>query len=233
MQPDISGRGPVTATIATAAVQAPPARPAPAKKRASDDRKVAGRKPARRKRRHPVLLALLAGGVVGGAAAGGILVTGVMHRSGTGPEHVIATPNKLMSYVQDPSLAQSMGAQKLRADILAKGNGEASHVVDAVYKDTAGPGAKSGSILLFVGGNLSGSAQSFISSFTNMLPSAFVINAGSLGGEAACVPGVSGHPAECAFADNDTFGLIASPTLSANTLAGELRSIRPQVEHAK
>ena len=141
------------------------------------------------------------------------------------------TPDKLLSYTQNPSLAKGMGAEALKADILSKGGGEASHVVDAVYEDTAGQGSKSApQILLFVGGNLSGSAQAFISSFTGQLPSAFVTSAGSLGGQAACVPGTGGHPAECVWADGDTFGLVASPSLSATTLAGELRSIRPLVE---
>jgi hypothetical protein len=164
-------------------------------------------------------------------AAGGILVTGVLHRTANGPEHRIVTPDKLLSYTQNPSLAKGMGAQALRNNILAKGHGEASHVVDAVYEDAAGSGSKAGpQILLFVGGNLSGSAQAFISSFTGQLPSAFVIKAGSLGGQAACVPGTGGHPAECVWADGDTFGLVASPALGASTLAGELRSIRPLVE---
>jgi hypothetical protein len=151
----------------------------------------------------------------------------------SGPGHHIVTPETLLSYTQNPSLAKGMGAEALRANILAKGNGEASHVVDAVYEDAASAAAKSNPrILLFVGGNLSGSAGSFIQSFTAMLHGAFVINAGSLGGQAACVPGAGGHPAECAWADGDTFGLIASPSLSASTLAGELRSIRPLVEHS-
>jgi len=238
-------------TVATAAVEAPPARPvpvnpgpveprpgksAPAKRRGRDDRQAAGqkavgRKPARRKRRHPVLIGLAGGGVVGALAAGGILVTGVLHGGASGPAHRIVTPDKLLSYTQNPSLAKGMGAEALRNDILSKGGGEASHVVDAVYEDAASAGSKSGpQILLFVGGNLSGSAQSFISSFTGQLPSSFVISAGSLGGQAACVPGTGGHPAECVWADGDTFGLVASPALSASTLAGELRSIRPLVE---
>jgi hypothetical protein len=163
-------------------------------------------------------------------AAGGVLVTGVLHGT-SGPEHHIVTPDKLLSYTQNPSLAKGMGAQALRNEILAKGNGEASHVVDAVYENAAGAGSKAApQILLFVGGNLSGSAQSFIQSFTGQLPSSFVISAGSLGGQAACVPGSGGHPAECVWADGDTFGLVASPSLGASTLAGELRSIRPLVE---
>jgi hypothetical protein len=164
-------------------------------------------------------------------AAGGILVNGVLHRPDTGPQHRIVTPDKLLSYTQNPSLAKGMGAEALRSGILAKGGGEASHVVDAVYEDAAGQGSKAGPrILLFVGGNLSGSAQAFIQSFTAQLPSSFVISAGSLGGQAACVPGTGGHPAECVWADGDTFGLVASPAMSASTLAGEMRSIRPLVE---
>ena len=85
-------------------------------------------------------------------------------------------------------------------------------------------------IILFVGGHLSGSANSFISSFTGLLPGAFVTSAGSMAGQAACVPSYSGHLAECAWADNDTFGFIASPTLGATALSAQLRQIRPLVE---
>jgi hypothetical protein len=156
----------------------------------------------------------------------------VPHLLGGGPAHTISTPTRLQAYVQAPTLAASMGANALRSEIVTKGNGEASHVVDAVYEDSTGPTAKKAPlIMLFVGGNLSGSAASFIASFTGTLTGAFVTNPGSLGGQAACVPGVSGHPAECAWADGDTFGLIASPNVGAAALANELRSIRPQVEH--
>jgi hypothetical protein len=127
-----------------------------------------------------------------------------------------------------------MGATALRAEIVRKGKGEASHVVDAVYEDNAQTGTSSNPlIILFIGGNLSGSASSFISSFTGMVPGAFVTSAGSLGGQAACVPGKAGRPAECAWADNDTFGLFASPTLSASALGAELRSMRPFVERVR
>lgn len=163
------------------------------------------------------------------AAVAAVLVPRIL---GTGPTHRISTPDRLLAYVQEPALASAMGATALRAEIVKKGSGEASNVVDAVYEDSTGPAAKAGPlIILFIGGNLSGSASSFISSFTGLLPTAFMTGPGALGGEAACVPGVSGHPAECAWADNDTFGLIASPTLSATALGKELREIRPLVEH--
>ena len=105
---------------------------------------------------------------------------------GSGPAHSISTPSRLMAYTQEPALAAGMGAQALRSEIVKKGNGEASHVVDAVYEDSTSAAAKSGPlIILFIGGNLSGSASSFISSFTGLLPSAFVTSPGSMGGQAA------------------------------------------------
>jgi hypothetical protein len=154
--------------------------------------------------------------------------------AGSGPAHTVSTPTRLDGYVLQPQLAKSMGAQALGARIAKLGKGEATHVVYGVYEVSTGPAAKSGPLfILFIGGNLSGSASSFISSFTGLLPGASMTNAGSLSGQAACVPGYSGHPAECAWADNDTFGLFASPTLSAAALGNELRAMRPLVEHVR
>jgi hypothetical protein len=209
-----------------------PARTAPRGTAPTTSRKSAtSRKTARRKGRHPVRL-VVGGGAVAVVAAAGVVLVPHLLKANSGPAHTISTPARLQSWVQDPALAASMGATALRAEIERKGGGEASHVVDAVYEDTTGAAAsKAPLILLFVGGNLSGSAEGFISSFTGSLRSAFVTSSGSLGGEAACVPGVGEHPAECAWADGDTFGLIASPDLGANALANELRLMRPQVEH--
>lgn len=204
-----------------------PGGPAPAKTR----KNVTSRKATRRKVRHPVRL-VVGGGAVAVVAAAGVVFVPHLLKQDSGPAHSVSTPTKLQSWVQDPALAASMGATALRTEIVNRGGGEASHVVDAVYENTTGSAAKKAPlILLFVGGNLSGSAGGFISSFTGSLRSAFVTSPGSLGGQAACVPGAGGHPAECAWADGDTFGLIASPDLSASALATELRLMRPQVEH--
>ena len=150
-----------------------------------------------------------------------------------GTPHVVTAPGKLGGYAEDAKLAQGMGAAALKASIVAKSAGEASHVVDAVYEQTTGPGTANGpQIILFIGGNLSGTtAQLFIASFTGKLKGAEPTSAGSLGGAAACVPGIGGRPAECAWADDDTFGVIASPTLNAASLGTELRVMRPLVEH--
>ena len=144
-----------------------------------------------------------------------------------------ATPQQVGGYHQAPALAQSMKATALRGSIVAESGGEASHAVDAVYEDTTGPAAKSGPLIfLFIGGNLSGSsASSFISSFIDKLPGAQPTAAGPLGGQAACGPSMDGRPAECAWADDDTFGILTSATLGTQQLAAELRALRPAVEH--
>jgi hypothetical protein len=221
-----SGTGALVASPVRTVAPSDPVSPQKQKKAA------AGRRTGRSRRRHPVRI--VAGvGVIALAGAGVVAGPRVYHMiEGNGPVHQITTPDKLLSFTQAPALAAGMGAQALRAEIVKKGSGEASHVVDAVYEDSTGPAAKSGPvIILFIGGNLSGSDSAFISSFTGMLPGAFVISPGSLGGRAACVPGSTGHPAECAWADNDTFGLFASTAQSAKTLGNELHAMRPLVEH--
>ena len=90
-------------------------------------------------------------------------------------------------------------------------------------------------MILLIGGNLSGvSPGGFIASFTQQSKGAFETSAGSLSGSAACVnaqASVPGSVALCTWADNDTFGVVASPTMSATRLAAQLRAIRPMVEH--
>jgi hypothetical protein len=176
----------------------------------------------RRILRHPVWLA---GGVAVIAAAGvGIKLA----MPGDGTPHVITTPQHLTGYVQAPKLAASAEAQKLRNQIVRQSGGEVSHVIYAAYQGTD---ATNPPILLFIGGNLSGSsASSFISSFIGMVPHAVTVQPGSLGGAAACAPSENGKPAECAWADDDTFGLILSPSLSVTALGNEMRQMRPQVE---
>jgi hypothetical protein len=172
---------------------------------------------------------LIAGVVV--IVAAGVAFT-MRPKSPPGPAHVVAAPAKLGAYVKDQKLADGMGAATLKAEIVANSGGEARNVVDAVYEETTSGTASGPEIILFIGGNLSGtSPQSFMTSFTGKLKGAVPTNAGSLGGDAACVPSIAGHPAECAWADNNTFGVIASPTLSAPRLGSELRAMRPLVEH--
>jgi hypothetical protein len=170
--------------------------------------------------------------VVTGAAV--VLGTGVLR--GNGPAHVLTTPDKLGAYVRRPQLEKQMNAGQLQKQVITKSAGQAGHVVSAVYEDGAtATSTKTPQMILFIGGNLSGvSASGFIASFTQQSKGAFVTSAGSLGGSAACVnaqASVPGSVALCTWADNDTFGVVASPTMTAARLATQLRAIRPMVEH--
>ncbi len=174
------------------------------------------------------VLWLTAGVAVIIAAAAALLL-----RPGPGPAHVLVIPARLGAYAKEPHLAKAMDAGQLQQDVMTKSAGEAKHVVYAVYEDSTGSAARSGpQIILFIGGNLTGTSPAgFISSFVGEARGAQRTSAGSMGGEAACVSRVPGSVAECAWADNDTFGVVASPTLSVSALAAELRAARPQVEH--
>ena len=193
----------------------------------------AARSSPRSGRRRSRLLIIGAGlaVVLGGAAVA--VESGLF---GGGPKHVLVTPDKMGSYVRRPQLEKQMNASQLQREVIAKSAGQASHVVSAVYEDgTSASSTKTPQMILFIGGNLSGvSPGGFIASFTQQSKGAFGTSAGSLGGSAACVnaqASVPGSVALCTWADNDTFGVVASPTMNATRLAAQLRTIRPMVEH--
>jgi hypothetical protein len=165
----------------------------------------------------------------------GVGVVGLKMLRG-GPAHVLTTPDQLGAYVRRPQLEKQMNAGQLQQQVIAKSAGQASHVVSAVYEDSNGAAkGRTPQMVLFIGGNLTGvSASNFIASFTQQSRGAFVTSPGTLGGSAACVnaqASVPGSVALCTWADNDTFGVVASPTMSAAKLAVQLRTIRPMVEH--
>ncbi len=171
--------------------------------------------------------------VLGGVAAAAVAV-GVF--SSNGPAHVLMTPAKLGAYVRRPQLEQQVGAKQLQREVTAKSAGQARHVIYAVYEDSAGGAdGKTPQIMLFIGGNLSGTSPGdFISSFTSQSKGATLTSAGSLGGEAACVSAqasVPGSVALCTWVDNDTFGGVAPPAMNVSQLAALMRAIRPSVEH--
>ncbi len=179
---------------------------------------------------------LIIGAGLAVVVAGAAVVVGTGMLGGNGPAHVLTTPDKLGAYVRRPQLEKQMNAAELQREVVTKSAGQASHVVSAVYEDgTSATSTQPPQMILFIGGNLTGvSAGGFIASFTQQSKGAFVTSAGSLGGAAACVnaqASVPGSVALCTWADNDTFGVVASPTMSATKLATHLRAIRPMVEH--
>ncbi|HUY47566.1 MAG TPA: hypothetical protein VMV92_17830 [Streptosporangiaceae bacterium] len=168
--------------------------------------------------------------------AGAVIMVALVVFGGNGPAHVLVTPDRLGAYVRRPQLEKQMNANQLQQQVMARSAGQASHVVSAVYENSTGVASgKTPQMILFIGGNLSGvSPGGFIASFTHQSAGAFVTSAGWLGGTAACVnaqASVPGSVALCTWADNDTFGVVASLTMNASNLAVQLRDIRPMVEH--
>ncbi len=145
--------------------------------------------------------------------------------------HAVSTPARVGSYTRQQANAP---ARALKQRILAAARGDVKNVVAAVYQRTTGPGTSNGAqIVVFIGGNLAGnaSASSLISAYMTRLHGAFATSAGTLGGQAACAPGSNGGPAECTWADGDTFGVVVSATLTSAGLADEMRQMRPLIEH--
>ncbi len=145
--------------------------------------------------------------------------------------HAISAPATLGSYTRQQENATAV---ELKHRIVTAARGDVKNVVAAVYEQKTGPGTSAGpQVVAFIGGNLTGvaSASDLISAYMTRLHGAFTTSAGKLGGQAACAPGSQGGPAECAWADNDTFGVVVSATLNSTALADEMRLMRPQLEH--
>lgn len=175
----------------------------------------------------------LGGGVV--AAAGAAVAAVTMLGGGpVGPAHTLVIPARLGVFAESPQLARQMDVNQLEKNILSQSSGQLSHLVSAVYQE--GAAAVSGpapQVMLFIGGKLTGaSATGSVKTFTSHFNGAALTSAGHLGGAAACVPAqtATGGAAVCAWFDNDTFGELVSPNLSASALANELRAIRPSIE---
>jgi hypothetical protein len=164
-----------------------------------------------------------------------LLVAGTLLLGHNGTAHILVTPARLGSFVRSPQLEQQMGAKDLQQQVISRSAGQASHVIYAVYQNNVAASGGSPQVILFLGGHLSGvSPSGFITSFSNQFKGARSTSPGSMGGSAACVnanASVTGQVALCTWADGDTFGVVASPTMSTAQLAAQMRVIRPQVEH--
>jgi hypothetical protein len=163
--------------------------------------------------------------IVGAGAYGYLkLTSGISHR--------VTTPAAIGAFSRQQADAT---ATNLKQKILSAGAGSVKNVVAAVYEQKKGPGTSKGpQVVVFIGGNLTGngSASDLIGAYMARLHKSFTTSPGSLGGQAACAPGSNGGPSECTWADGDTFGVLVSATMSAASLADEMRQMRPLVEHA-
>jgi hypothetical protein len=181
-------------------------------------------------------LLILGGGALLAVVAVVAVVAAVMlPGSGpAGPAHMLVTPPRLGSYELRPELAKQMGVSQLEKNITTQSAGQVSHLVSAVYQNgSTVSGGPTPQVMLFIGGKLAGASPgASIQSFTQHFRAAMMTSPGKLGGTAACVPGQArtGGAAVCAWFDDDTFGEIVSPNMTASALASELRVIRPSIE---
>ena len=174
------------------------------------------------------------GGVVIMAAAA---ITGIIKfefPSHGGPAHTMVTPAKIGTYARTVDLERQVGLSQLRAEVIKMSSGQASGVVSAVYESGNSAAGNTAQILMFIGGHLANAdPAASITSFMQEFRGAHVVSAGALGGKAACVQEgttASNSRSLCAWFDNDSFGEIVSPTMSATALANAMRTVRPSVE---
>jgi hypothetical protein len=182
---------------------------------------------------HRLWIAL--GGVVIAAAAA---ITGIIKfefPSHTGPVHAMDVATNIGTYARTVDLEKETHLGALRNEVIKMAGGQASGVVDAVYESGDSAAGGTTQIIMFIGGHLANAdPAASIASFTRSYPGAFVVSAGPLGGQAACVEsksGTSNSVGMCAWFDDDSFGEIVSPTMTATQLSHQMLTIRTADEH--
>ncbi len=185
-----------------------------------------------RSRDHRLWLAL--GGVIVVAAGAIFAIIKYEFPTQSGPTHTMAIPPSIGSYVRTVDLERQTNVAELRSEVIKMSGGKATGVVSAVYESGDSAAGNTEQIIMLIEGHLADAAPAAsIASFTQKFPGATVVNAGSLGGKAACVEegaGTSDPKSLCVWFDNDSFGEIVSPTMNATSLASAMRTVRPAVE---
>jgi hypothetical protein len=145
-------------------------------------------------------------------------------------------PTALGPYKWAPDLEKNVGLPVLAASVAEMGGGQMSGIRARTYESSA-PGGAVPQLLEVIGGRLPGtSPASSVVTLIEKYPSAHVVPAGPMGGSAACseqTAGTSDSEAICAWSDNDSFGILASPTLNAAGLADLMVQDRPLIEIIK
>jgi hypothetical protein len=172
-------------------------------------------------------------GVVAAGAIAGILTSG---SPGGGVAHTVVTPAALGAYKWAPDLEKNAGLSMLATSAAKTGGGQMSDSRARTYEKPALGGAAP-QLLEVIGGRLpSTSPASSIITLIQKYPSAHIVPAGPMGGSAACfeqTAGTADSVAMCTWSDNDTFGILASPTLNAADLANLMVQDRPLIELVK
>jgi hypothetical protein len=171
------------------------------------------------------------GGVVAVAAAAIFLIINFEFPSSSGPAHTLVMPNKLGAYTST-KVVDKADIARLREEFVTM---KATDVLSGTYQ--AGGIATGGplQIVMTIDAHLANdNAAASIAGFMQEYKNSFVVPAGPLGGQAACAESEVGNAddvAICAWFDNDSFGVVVSPSMDAKTLSGQLQMFRSAVEH--
>jgi hypothetical protein len=189
-----------------------------------------------RRRRLWLSLGVIGAGVisiVAAAAIVGILKSG---SPGGGVAHTVVTPAALGPYKWAPDLEKNAGLATLATSVAKMSDGQTNDIRARAYERPA-PGGTAPQLLEVIAGRLPGtSPTSSVVTLIQSHPSGHIVPAGPMGGSAACfeqTAGTADSVAMCAWSDNDSFGILASPTLSAANLANLMVQDRPLIELVK
>jgi hypothetical protein len=175
-------------------------------------------------------------GVTGVVAAGAIAVILTSGSPGGSVAHTVVMPAALGPYKWAPDLEKNAGLPTLAASVAEMGGGQMSGIRARTY-DRPAPGGAAPQVLEVIGGRLPGtSPASSIITLIRKYPGTHVVPAGPIGGSAACfeqTAGTADSTAICAWSDNDSFGILTSPTLNAASLADLMVQDRPLIELVK
>jgi hypothetical protein len=145
--------------------------------------------------------------------------------------HTVVTPAALGSYKWAPDLEKNAGLATLATSVA-----KMSDIRARAYEKPA-PGGTAPQLLEVIAGRLpSTSPAASIVTLIQKYPSGHIVPAGPMGGSAACferTAGTADSVAMCAWSDNDSVGILASPTLSAASLANLMVQDRPLIELVK
>ena len=175
-------------------------------------------------------------GLVGVAVVAAGAIFGIVKfefPSNSGPSHELIVPASVASYQWAPKLESGLGPliNKFRAEL----GSSSTNVVAREYQSGSATAGSSPQLVAFIGGHLPNqSPTSSLHNFMQDFKGAQVVSAGPMGGDAACTQvsaGTSDSAALCVWFDNDSVGVIWSPTMSAAKLDPVMLQFRPYVEH--
>jgi hypothetical protein len=151
-----------------------------------------------------------------------------------GPSHELVTPASVVSYQWSPALEKKSDLAALRKEFSQQLGIPISQVVSREYESGAAPGASTPEIVMYLGGHLPNqSPANSLANFQQKYKNAVQVNAGPMGGDAVCVEtalGTTNSVAQCAWFDDDSVGVLDSPTMTISQLASVMLRFRPEVE---